>query len=253
MQYYYLAQFSDVQCANPTSITLMAVNKCFSQTLQSTSPSSSGTGFVTTQYAKATFAPGTTSTYGTLTLISYSDSNCQNQVSGTTPITVALPAAQSGSPYGPYGTMSACSASFPGFGGTIYNQGGLYSFNNKLEMEAMMSLFNQGTAGPVYATFADGYCSVANANDPSGNQLPIYAQWSANGACSYSVLTKTFKTESCNSGNNVANTGAFSSTWRGFSDSACTNAVTQSYTFADSDVRKRSDDIVPSDIIIHTI
>ena len=221
----------------------MAVNKCFSQNLQSTSPSASGT-FVTSQYAKATFAPGTTSTYGTLTLTSYSDAYCNNPVSGTTPITITLPAAQTGTSnqYGPFGTMSPCSSSFPGTTASIYNQGGLYSFNNKLEMEAMMSLFTQGTPGPVYATFADAYCSTENTNDPSGNQLPIYAQWSANGACTYSLLTNKFKTESCNSFANVANTGAYSNTWQGFSDPTCTNAITNVNTYAETDVRIRSDD-----------
>ena len=113
-----------------------------------------------------------------------------------------------------------------------------------------MSDFTQSTAGPVYATFADPYCSTENTNDPSGNQLPIYAQWSANGACTYSLLAKAYKKETCQSVANVGSTGAFSNTWQSFSDPTCqtpltTNGVNQG-TGSEIDVREWSNDCPPS-------
>ena len=243
VQYYYLAQFSDNQCTNPTSITMMAVNKCFSQTLGAQQNTASYVGYATSTYAKATFAQGSTTTSLTLTLISYSDSSCTQPVSGST-TTMTLPAAPSQTPYGPYGSMSQCATTLPG-GVTANNIGGLYSFNNKLELEAMLSYFTQGTAGPVYGTFADPYCSVENTNDPSGNQLPIYAQWSANNACTYNFLTQKFKRENCNSGASVSGTGAFSNTWQGFSENTCTTSITTSQSYSETDVRKVAHILTP--------
>ena len=216
---------------------MMAVNKCFSQTLSSTPTiTASYVGYATTQYAKATFAQGATSTTGTFTLTSYTDSSCNNAVTGST-VTISLPAAAQNSPYGPYGTMSQCStASLPGTTMSGSNIGGLYSFTNKLEMEALLSTATQGLQGPVYGTFADPYCSVQNTNDAVGNQLPVYMQWSANGACTYSLLTQKFKTESCNSGAGIAGTSAYTNTWRSFSDSTCTTQIA-TQTSPETDVR----------------
>ena len=236
--YYFLAQYADAQCSSLTGITMMAVNKCFSQTLSSTQTNTASyVGFTTTQYAKATFTQGTTTTSGTFTLTSYSDSSCNNVVSGSTPITVTLPAAAQNSQYGPFGMMSACTNTLPGSTSTtLYNQGGAYTFTNKLEMEALLSTATQGLQGPVYGTFADPYCSVQNTNDAVGNQLPIYMQWALNGACTYSLLTKQFKSETCSSSTNLANTAAYSNTWRTFSDSTCTTQIA-TQTSPETDVR----------------
>ena len=216
---------------------MMAIGKCFSQTLGAQSNTDSYVGYATTGYAMASVTqPSTaTSTQGTLTLTSYTDSSCTVPVTGSS-ISMTLPVASSAAPYGPYGLMSQCSNTLPGSTTVVNNQGGIYSFTNKLEMEAILSVFTSGQ-GPVYGTFADPYCSVENTNDASGNQLPIYTQWSANGACTYSFLTQKFKTESCNSGNGVAGTGAFSNTWQAFSDNQCTQSVASAQTYSETDVR----------------
>ena len=218
---------------------MMAINKCFSQTLGALSNTDTYVGYATTTYAMASVTQPTTSTstQGTLTLTSYSDSSCTVPVSGSA-ISLMLPVASAAAPYGPYGLMSPCASTLPGMTslGTVNNQGGIYSFTNKLEMEAVISLFTS-SPGPVYATFADPYCSVENTNDPSGNQLPIYAQWSANGACTYNFLTQKFKTESCSSGNAVTGSAAFSNRWQGFSDNLCATQVAAAQTYTETDVR----------------
>ena len=257
VQYYYLVQFSDTQCTKPMGVTFMAVNKCFTQSLSTTvSTASDGvsTFMAGSGWAMATFKQPATGTTGTLVLTQYKDGLCTQSVDNSA-ITLSLPVASTGSPYGPYGTLSQCAASFQSASGTqnVYNQGGLYGFTNKLEMESALSLLSGGTSGPVYATFADSYCSMGNTVDGAGNQvrarknpfpsgmnffskprfpsiaiffqLPIYASWAANGACTYSFLTDKFKTETCAAGAAVAGANAFSNAWVGYSDNACKNSL----------------------------
>jgi hypothetical protein len=103
-----------------------------------------------------------------------------------------------------------------------------------LELEAALSfLADLSTAptptpvGPVYATFADSYCSMADSTDGAGNLLPTFVTWNANGACTYSVLTDKYTQQTCSGGSAVTGTNAYSSTWQGYADSKCTVALTQ--------------------------
>ena len=217
---------------------MMALDKCYTQTV-GPQATVDPFGYSSTGYAKAsiTQTPTGTSTTGTLTLQSYTDSSC-TQTSGSA-IPITLPMASSTNGVGPYGMSTTCASSLPGTTGlgNVYNTAGIYSFTNKLELEAVMSQVT-ATSGPVYATFADNYCTTENLNDPSGNQLPIYAHWSSNSACTYSFLTTKFKKETCSYGNSAGNNYAYQNTWQGYSDNACTQAIGSPSTYGETDVRE---------------
>jgi hypothetical protein len=57
-------------------------------------------------------------------------------------------------------------------------------------------------------------------------QLPTYATWSANGACTYNFLTDNFKTETCVGPSSVTGTNAYSNSWQAFTDNKCTVKAT---------------------------
>jgi len=57
-------------------------------------------------------------------------------------------------------------------------------------------------------------------------QLPTYATWSANSACTYNFLADNFKQELCVGPSAVTGTNAYSNTWQAFSDNKCTVKAT---------------------------
>jgi len=129
-----------------------------------------------TGWAKATLTQDATNPVGTLVLTQYTDGACANAVANSA-ITLKLPVASTAAPFGPFGTLSPCAASFTAASGVkaVNNRGGTYTFSNKLEMESalgFLSTITTGTPnpqGPVYATFADNYCTMANSVDGAGN------------------------------------------------------------------------------------
>ena len=256
-KYYYLLQYSDTTCStSPIAVTMMALDICYSQIVSTPAYSAEGlNAATTTQYAMATFTQGTgtsTTATGTLKLNSYSDSSCKNLVTGTTAVTatVSLPAAGASILNGPFGTMSTCINALPNSSPSVAVNiiGGTYSFNNKLEMEAIISSLSKGQGGPVYGTYADQFCTTERTDDPSGNQLPIYVHWSANNACSYSFLTQKNKKEACSlPGHGVP--AAFQNSWSTYSDNQCSTTATETNSGTEADVR----DSFPPSTYFHII
>ena len=169
--------------------------------------------------------------YGTLTVQSYSDINCNNVIAGSA-YTLPVPTGIKGLP------STSCTQGTTGFT-NYYFKGGYYFFDDYSKLQAAIT--NNFAAGTILGTYADSSCTNINTGTSTGGGLPIMVSYYNNfGTCALNVATKTSLKTTCSgptdgttdtSASSGSTYGALTGSITTYSDANCANVLLSTTTY----------------------